>query len=382
MKNLPFSALFCGILLGILPTGLAFGQTENPPRLVGESTVVTTTLTVSICGDAIVQEGELCDDGLLNGTYSSTTAGRYCGYGCHSWAPYCGDSILNPAFGEVCDEGAANGTTNGRCSADCRTFDNTPSTGGGYPGSGGYSPGSSSALPETRLVIQGVAYPGAIVTILKDGSIAGTATAGTDGSFAYSTNQITPGVTTVGYWAQDQSGLKSAITNTTLTIVANAITTISGAHLPPTITATKRTVKKGEDLNLSGSAAPAAMVSVYVDGKTEPVASVKSAGSGVWNLILSTNDIADGDHYLRAASLSTSTGNQIKSPLSQQFPFVVGNGKSKFLSADLNRDNKVNLADFSMLLFYWGSRGPTGDINEDSKVNLADFSIMLSQWTG
>jgi hypothetical protein len=109
---------------------------------------------------------------------------------------------------------------------------------------------------------------------------------------------------------------------------------------------------------------------------------VKSGSNGLWSLSVATTDLANGDHYAKAAYTATSSGNLIKSPLSQSLPFVIGQGSSKFLTADLNRDGKVNLADFSMLLFYWGSRGPTGDINEDGKVNLADFSIMLSQWTG
>ena len=52
--------------------------------------------------------------------------------------------------------------------------------------------------------------------------------------------------------------------------------------------------------------------------------------------------------------------------------------------ADLNRDNKVNMVDFSILLSFWKTKGPYKnicvDINQDLKVNTSDFSIMLSQW--
>jgi hypothetical protein len=37
-------------------------------------------------------------------------------------------------------------------------------------------------------------------------------------------------------------------------------------------------------------------------------------------------------------------------------------------------------------LFWWGSDGgdsnPPADINRDGKVNLTDFSILLFNWTG
>lgn len=53
---------------------------------------------------------------------------------------------------------------------------------------------------------------------------------------------------------------------------------------------------------------------------------------------------------------------------------------------DLNKDNKVNIVDFSILLSFWKTKGPYKnicvDINQDLKVNASDFSIMLSQWGG
>ena len=50
--------------------------------------------------------------------------------------------------------------------------------------------------------------------------------------------------------------------------------------------------------------------------------------------------------------------------------------------ADLNKDGKVNLIDFSILLFNWKGSDDVADINQDGTVNLTDFSIMLSAWTG
>jgi len=39
--------------------------------------------------------------------------------------------------------------------------------------------------------------------------------------------------------------------------------------------------------------------------------------------------------------------------------------------------------DFSILLYNWGiPKNPTADLNGDGRVNLTDFSIMLYYWTG
>lgn len=51
--------------------------------------------------------------------------------------------------------------------------------------------------------------------------------------------------------------------------------------------------------------------------------------------------------------------------------------------ADLNADKKVDLVDFSILLYNWGEpKNPKADLNNDGIVDLVDFSIMLYWWTG
>jgi len=54
--------------------------------------------------------------------------------------------------------------------------------------------------------------------------------------------------------------------------------------------------------------------------------------------------------------------------------------------SDLNCDSKVNLIDFSILLFYWDltdySKNPRVDIDKNGDIGLKDLSIMLYDWTG
>ena len=70
------------------------------------------------CGDGIVNGTEECDDGVNTAKYGDTTR---CGPGCHK-PHYCGDSLLDSAFGEQCDNGAGNGHS--LCSEICK--DNPP----------------------------------------------------------------------------------------------------------------------------------------------------------------------------------------------------------------------------------------------------------------
>ena len=74
----------------------------------------STACTLPTCGDGIIQPwiGEVCDDGVNDGTYN------HCGMGCTYQAPKCGDGILDMYNGEACDDGDNNGGYN-TCNPDC-----------------------------------------------------------------------------------------------------------------------------------------------------------------------------------------------------------------------------------------------------------------------
>ncbi|MBQ9394163.1 MAG: DUF4215 domain-containing protein [Proteobacteria bacterium] len=67
------------------------------------------------CGDGIVQGwlGEVCDDGVNDGSYGG------CGLGCGYFAPRCGDAIVDTYNGEECDNGVNNGAY-GTCDPNCK----------------------------------------------------------------------------------------------------------------------------------------------------------------------------------------------------------------------------------------------------------------------
>jgi hypothetical protein len=55
-------------------------------------------------------------------------------------------------------------------------------------------------------------------------------------------------------------------------------------------------------------------------------------------------------------------------------------------SPDLNKDGRVDIADLSILLYYYGKSGPEVagcfDFSGNGVVGLADISIMMFYWTG
>ena len=133
--------------------------------------VATTTLSLSICGDSLVDSNEECDVPGQTGGYSTNILGRQCTPICE-FDPYCGDNILQTLYGEQCDDG--NNTSGDFCSAICIT---EPIAGGGgqtIGSSGGGGGGSSAAQGDTSLSINGKAYPNSTVNILEDGDVIGT----------------------------------------------------------------------------------------------------------------------------------------------------------------------------------------------------------------
>ncbi len=77
----------------------------------------TRKCTIPICGDGIVSPsiGEVCDDGINDGSYGG------CGLGCTYQTPKCGDGIIDGTHGEECDDGEENNVGGyGKCKKDCK----------------------------------------------------------------------------------------------------------------------------------------------------------------------------------------------------------------------------------------------------------------------
>lgn len=346
--------------------------------------VATTTVTVSRCGDLQVNGNEQCDFGVDNiNQYSSSIADRNCIPITCQWAPYCGDSITQFSFGEECDDG--NNVSGDFCSNAC--IAEAVRTGGGGS-SGAYAGGSFSPPPSAQVSVRGKAYPNSDVSILKDGKVIGVVSADAKADFFFTTTNVTPGTATFGFWSEDGNGLRSVSFNTTFQVIQGAVTTVSGIFIPPTIRLDKRSVKKGEIINMSGRSVPEVTVSTVVHSEEEVIKKVETDEKGNWKLAFDTSVLSDDMHTAKAQfELSDVGGAAVKSGFSQALTFFVGQTAGAGVStSDLNRDTKVNLIDFSILLFHWGTDGgssdPPADISQDGKVNLSDFSIMLFNWTG
>jgi hypothetical protein len=271
----------------------------------------------------------------------------------------------------------------------------SPSPSGGGGGGGGIV---AQPVFETKIILKGRTSPKANVTILKDGAVIPALLADINGNWQTELT-VSGGIYTFSIYAIDTDDRKTLTTSFTTSIPANQSTTISDIILAPTISADKSTVKQGSTITFFGATFPQSDVNLTVNSHTTIVDKTKSDKFGFWNYKLDSNLLEKGDH---AAKSQTVTSDSLTSIFSGSLGFKVGDSDVPFgkiqgtasptaqptqcnKNGDINNDKKVNIIDFSILLFYWGQSKPANacaNVNQTGTVDIFDFSIMLFWWTG
>lgn len=242
-------------------------------------------------------------------------------------------------------------------------------------------PDTTPILSNPAVQFSGIAAPGAVVEILRGGVLQGTIIADTDANFVLILSDQPVGDQTYILTAKDNTGLALSSLTFLLNLQPGSTTVISGAFLGPTIKIDKPTFKFGEQATISGHTAPDSAVSLTVSSVAPKTFTVQADSNGAWSRIINTKDIGAGLHSAKARAVISS----IVSAFSPEVTFTVspfdpGEGKSK---SDINTDGRVNLIDFSIMMFYWHQHKPANprvDVNGDGYVDIIDFSIMLYQW--
>lgn len=278
-------------------------------------------------------------------------------------------------------------------------------SGGGSSGAGGSGGGGGSSGPSGNdsggldgtvrpyqsgdglVIITGFAFPRSEVIYLVDGQIAVRGRANADGAFTEEIEDIARGVYTFGVYAVDENGVRSSTYATTFSVTGARGSTLSNVNIMPSIAVKPNPVTPGGVLTVSGFAIPNALVTLEHQNDKSSASlktyTAQSNASGAWSLTIDTTGFTTGTYKVRAKA-KQETG--VSTNFSNYTYYGVGAAAKLPTSSDLNRDSKVNLTDFSILLFWWGTAGgnsnPPADINQDGKVSLTDFSIMIFNWTG
>ncbi len=352
-----------------------------PLYVYAQSFIATTSVSLSICGDVVVNDGEECDVPGETGVYSTTIVGRQCNVDCQ-YGPYCGDAILQTAKGESCDDG--NNIDKDFCSALC-VIEPAGSGGGGTSGGGsGKKGGGAEDLGDTQVSISGRGYPAQLVHVILDSREVGTVRTDSQGGFDFATN-ASPGTISMGFWSLDINKIRSITYNTTFDVTQGAITNVNGLLIPPTLAVNDATINPGDTIIFSGQTVPNTKVEVHIDA-SDKILTTTSLANGTWSISYQTTGLSAKEHTARARFILGNDTLKTESSFSTTIQLFVGVGGVAVTPSDLNRDGGINLTDFSILIFWWGKDGgnsdPKADINGNGKVGLEDFSILLFNWTG
>ena len=317
----------------------------------------TTVTDISCTQDSDCGSGAICQSGVCSVKEGPTISVTF------TQLSACGDGSLDS--GEECDDG--NTTAGDGCNASCQN-EAAPSPGGTFV----------RPFPQpTNVIFEGKAYPNAFVAILKNGAVAATVAAQGNGSFTANLSGVSGGTYTFSVWAEDNEGRQSTTLSFTVTILARTTTYISGIILPPTIELSAPVIAKGQELGIAGQSFPRAAIKILIS----PLNMIKQAFAderGRWKYGLDTKDFSVGEYGVQAMALSDSGG---QSGFSDKKTFkILPEGAEICAKGDLNHDGKVELADLSIMLHWWGTDNTCADQNHDGIVDLIDISILFYYW--
>jgi hypothetical protein len=239
--------------------------------------------------------------------------------------------------------------------------------------------------PQARLQLTGLTGPGTFVIFTEGGNTIGSDLAGPTGYFSKLFPAITPNDHKISLYGVDGDDLATSVIPLEIYAPVYQLTTISNLLLSPTITINTNTILQGDPLIATGSAFPGAQITLFTDSPLKTYTASASA-AGVWTKTLTdTADYNPGDYRIYSLGQNLSTG--LQSLISPSLLFSVtttggggGTACGNIAHGDINCDGGINLTDFSILMYYWGTANATADINTDSTVDLIDFSIMMYYW--
>lgn len=306
------------------------------------------------CGDGVVESGESCDGSSLN-AQSCTTLG------------FTGGALA--------------------CTPTC-IFDTsvcTISSGGG--GGGGSQTNSARSL----VAFEGQSMPFGVVTLRIDGEPVASTTSDQLGRFSFTAKNLSRGTYRFELFATDPKGTQTNTVSFNTTVKDRSVLKFDTIVLSPTLTSNLSTAVRGGVVTLSGYGTPninllitaldSALATTFYTAHTDQSGAYSytlTAPSTYGQLTLTTRMVEATSTVSRPITLVVGGANVPR-----------GNEGNCPVKADLNADCRVNLIDFSILIYWY--RGTISDtfraiektmLSGDGKADFVDFSVMMYHWTG
>lgn len=243
---------------------------------------------------------------------------------------------------------------------------------------------ASIDTPQSRLVISGEGSPQSFITFTEDGAVIGTEVSAFNGYFGHVFSGIEPGDHQITFYAVDKYNLSTSPITLSIYTPTFQETTVSNQLLSPTISIDKTQYMLGDPIIATGTATPDSTITIFTEAPLRAYTTT-TTNSGDWTYTISdTNTYMLGDYHIHALAQTTEGVTSLNSPSigfrMSSSTSSSGEACGNITKGDLNCDSKIDLTDFSILMFYWGTNNASSDMNSDSLVDLTDFSIMMYWW--
>lgn len=251
----------------------------------------------------------------------------------------------------------------------------------------------SVTIPATigSIIFAGYTSPNAFVAITVDSNITATTIACPGGNpsicqdptdngyFEETISGLTAGVYEFGIYSVDNTvspgNLSTPTIIRTIPIFQGLPVSTDVITLPPTIAVDKINMLRPERQIIRGQGKPDSNIRGIFNFTNPSSYDVFSENDGTWE-IENPEVLSLGQNHVYSV-VQGGTG------AISEFSKIIG--FNVLMSADLNLDTEIDILDFSVLMFNYGSTTPddwAADINDDTLIDLSDFSIMMFNWTG
>jgi len=259
---------------------------------------------------------------------------------------------------------------------------------------------AGDTVDPTTVIFSGLAYPESNIEILRRSAIEEayrhipieSSDIRADGSFELIVQALLQGEYFFALRFIDKDGSQTGIVPFSINFFRQNELIVRDILAPPTIGFKEQSVPKNSTATVIGYSSPKSKVKIEFDeNKIEEAVYVKMGlesnaigeatadENGFYSFDINTTNLDIGDYFIRASQKATDSR---VSDFSLITSFRVSG--LTLPKADFNNDNKVNITDWSVFLFRWGSDNQELrnkiDMNGDGNVDIADFSVFLREF--
>lgn len=236
-----------------------------------------------------------------------------------------------------------------------------------------------------EIIFSGEIYPGAKIQINLLSDFFGKViekgdeyTVGGTGTFALETKGNSIGEQFYGLSVKDRDGNPATAKFYTYDLKFNTTVKQENIILAPMASISRKTLAKSESFTVSGYGTPDNKIEVLSDLKVIGIGTADKDGS--YAVTIDGGKLFLGPHKIQARQVDDATGKA--GDLSEFYTITVG--QFSYASVDMNKDDKINIADWSIFLYNWSAPDEKtkikDDLNSDGIVDVTDFSIFLTSF--